>query len=368
MGGDEFSALTFSPGIEPDPEEFITQAMEWHFSEQTGSPFWLERAKTLPFNPLTDVRSFGDLSLFPNVTDELRGVSIRDLIPRGFGPKPEVVAVIESGGTTGQPKRIPLLREFADRLTAATVSDFQKLGIPKGDNWLLLMPSGPHGGYEQAKRVAAEYGSLVFGIDMDPRWVKKLIADGKKDEANAYGEHLVDQAAFVLRSQDVGLVRCTPPVLARIARRDDLVDAIRSKLHHLRWGGASMDLDTRYLYRTEIFPHVPLSGGYGTTMALGAGANERPGLSLDDHCIFDASMPPLVTFSVVDPSTQTPVKFGERGQLVVHHVSQSFLLPNNLERDMATRIEPPPGQIGDSVADISPVVEFGGTSVIEGVY
>jgi hypothetical protein len=52
----------------------------------------------------------------------------------------------------------------------------------------------------------------------------------------------------------------------------------------------------------------------------------------------------------------------------MNHVSKSMLLPNNLERDLATRVEPPPGQAGDSVADVSPVASFGGEDVIEGVY
>jgi hypothetical protein len=35
---------------------------------------------------------------------------------------------------------------------------------------------------------------------------------------------------------------------------------------------------------------------------------------------------------------------------------------------MATRIEPLKGQVGDSVADVTPVVRFDDEVVIEGVY
>jgi hypothetical protein len=52
----------------------------------------------------------------------------------------------------------------------------------------------------------------------------------------------------------------------------------------------------------------------------------------------------------------------------MNHVSKSFLLPNNLERDMATRIRPLEGQVGDSVADVTPVQRFDDEAVIEGVY
>ena len=37
------------------------EMMAWHFHPSTGCPFWLERAASLPFNPLTDVRCFADL-------------------------------------------------------------------------------------------------------------------------------------------------------------------------------------------------------------------------------------------------------------------------------------------------------------------
>jgi hypothetical protein len=219
---------------------------------------------------------------------------------------------------------------------------------------------------EMMRQEAAALGGERFTIDMDPRWVKKLIAAGKGDEANAYAEHLIDQAAFVLETQDIGVLMSTPPLLERLARRERLVDLVREKVHTIEWGGAHMDRDTRHLYRTEVFPGLTITGAYGSTMVLG-GATERPGLIDEDPCIFDP-FSPYITFSVVDPGTRRPVPYGERGQVVMNHVSKSFLLPNNLERDMATRIEPLEGQVGDSVADVTPVPRFGNEAVIEGVY
>src|SRR5260370_12045855 len=73
---------------QPDADEFVRAAMEWHFSPETGSAYWLERAKTLLFDPRTDVKGFEDLALFPNIINELPGVRGEDLIPRGYGPNP----------------------------------------------------------------------------------------------------------------------------------------------------------------------------------------------------------------------------------------------------------------------------------------
>jgi phenylacetate-coenzyme A ligase PaaK-like adenylate-forming protein len=359
-----------APEVTPAPDAFVRAAMRWHFGPETGSPFWLERAASLDFDPRVDVSTFDDLRLFPNVTDELRDVPAESLIPKGFGERPDVAGVIESGGTTGAPKRVPLLREFADRMAAGEAAVLGRAGAPRTGGWLSLFPSGPHGAFEQIKRAAAVHGSgiLVFGIDLDPRWVKKQTAAGEHDVVDAYLDHIVDQAAHTLRDENVRVLRVTAPVLALMARRDDLVDLVREKITHIVWGGAHMDADTRYFYRNELFPGVHLSGRYGTTMALGAGGSERPGLAPDDPCVFDPTLAPFVTFSVVDPATGKTVPYGRRGQLVVHHLSKSFLLPNNAERDAATRIEPLGPHVGDAVADIAPLPRFGGARVIEGVY
>jgi hypothetical protein len=238
--------------------------------------------------------------------------------------------------------------------------------VPRDRNWLALFPSGPHMAGELMKRQATALGGLRFAIDMDPRWVKKLIAAGRAEEADAYAEHLIDQAAFVLQTQDIGVLTSTPPLLERLARREELVELVRAKVRAIEWAGAHMDADTRHLFRTEVFPGLPLHGGYGSTMVLG-GTIERQGLTDEDPCIFDP-FSPYVTFSVVDPDTGRRVAYGERGQVVMNHVSKSFLLPNNLERDMATRIRPLEGQVGDSVADVTPVQQFDNEAVIEGVY
>jgi phenylacetate-coenzyme A ligase PaaK-like adenylate-forming protein len=352
--------------VQPDPDEFIQAAMDWHFSPTTGSPYWLRRAKSLEFDPRADVKRFEDLTLFPNITNELRDVRARDLIPRGFGPDPEVVGVFESGGTTGAPKRIVMLRDWWDRALARQVAHLDTRGVPRNRDVLALFPSGPHMAGEMMRRQAAALGGLSFTIDMDPRWVKKLIAAGRADEADAYAEHLIDQAAFVLQTQDIGVLMSTPPLLERLARREQLVDLVRQKVEAIWWGGAHMDADTRQLYRTDVFPGVIMDGGYGSTMVLGAAA-ERLDLTDDDPCIFDP-FSPYVTFTVVEPDTGRRVAYGERGQVVMNHVSKSFLLPNNLERDMATRVRPPAGQVGDSVADVTPVRRFDDENVIEGVY
>jgi phenylacetate-coenzyme A ligase PaaK-like adenylate-forming protein len=349
----------------PDAGEFVRAAMEWHFNPETGSPFWLERAGSLDFDPRTDVKSHDDLALFPNIVNELRDVPVEDLIPRGYGDRPPIVGVYESGGTTGAPKRVVILRDWWEQLLAELHPQLDALGVPRGVNWLAMSPGGPHVIGETMVRFARDRDGVAFFIDLDPRWVKKLMAAGRTDEADAYMAHLFDQTRFLLRTQRVGVLMITGPMLARLAQHDDLVDLVREKVSAIMWGGATLDPDTRDLLRTEVFPGVKIRGGLGSTMIGSGPVLERPGT--EDMPVFDP-LSPAITFSVVDPRTGQKVAYGERGQVVMNHVSRSMLLPNNLERDLAVRVEALPGQVGDAIAEVFPVQVFDDEAVVEGVY
>ena len=84
-------------------DNHVRETVEWHFNPETGSPFWLEKAKTFNFDPRKEVKRFADLKKFPLFEDEwLRGGPVRRWIPKGLADKPAYV--FETGGTTGIPK------------------------------------------------------------------------------------------------------------------------------------------------------------------------------------------------------------------------------------------------------------------------
>src|SRR5262249_13903372 len=77
--------------------------VEWHFSPETGTPFWLEHAKKLDFDPRKDIRTYDDLDKFGSFEDEwLRGGPVRRWVPKGLAGKP--IYTFETGGSTGVPK------------------------------------------------------------------------------------------------------------------------------------------------------------------------------------------------------------------------------------------------------------------------
>ena len=65
-------------------DEHTVKTVHWHFSEETGSPFWLEKRAELKFDPLKDIRCFDDLKKFPLFEDDwLRGGPVRRWVPKG---------------------------------------------------------------------------------------------------------------------------------------------------------------------------------------------------------------------------------------------------------------------------------------------
>ena len=343
-------------------DSFISEMMYWHFSQQTGSPFWLKQKPNLHFDPIKDVKTVADLCLFTDMKDELRNIHIEDLRPGGL-PQNLPYGVYESGGTTGSPKRIIVYDEWLDQLI-----DWRLQGHhpEPGDNTLAMVPTGPHlvGTINQLR--AKALGGSFFSIDLDPRWVKKMIARGYTGMVEEYSEHLLDQAEDIVYSQKIKYLITTPPLLARIARRKKLVETLNTSLKLITWGGTQMDIDTLEYLRDQIFTNVPITASYGNTMML-CEAKARLEDSFNGAPIFDP-FAPYVMINIVDDQNHKPVAYGNRGRVQVHHVSRYAFYPNMLERDTAVRIEGVKGQTGDSLADIRPVMEVSDQPVIEGVY
>lgn len=346
-----------------DPEAYLRAAIAWHFGADTGSPFWLRAAGTLDFDPVADVRSFADLRLFPNLVNELRGVPVEDLIPRGYGSAPPVPQIFESGGTTGAPKRTVQMPDWVAQVVEWQTEDFATGGFVPGRGFLCLMPSGPHGVGYFSRLVAGRLGAIFHAIDIDPRWVKKVAARNAPDEVAAYVDHVVEQAVFVLRTQNVANLHTTPPLLEAIARDDRVVDLVNDKIRYLLLSGAHVDADTLDLLR-EIFPDTTITMAFGSTMVLSQAVTR---VGDGDSFVFDPRTP-YVLFWVVDPETGERVPYGQRGQVVMHHISRGMFIPNNLERDLAIRMPGPHGQLSDSLTEVRPVSTFEGEAVIEGVY
>ncbi len=241
--------------------------------------------------------------------------------------------------------------------------DFTVGGFVAGRGFLCMMPSGPHGVGFFSRLVSQRLGSVFHAIDIDPRWVKKLTARNAAAEVSAYLDHLVEQAVFVLRTQRVANLHTTPPLLEAMARDDRVVDLLNEKVRYLLLSGAHVDPDTLDVLR-DVLPGTVIAMAFGSTMILSQATTRTDSAG---HFVFDPRSP-YVAFRVVDPESGAQVPYGQRGQVVMSHISKGMFIPNNLERDCAVRVPGPVGQVGDSLCAVQPVATFDGEEVIEGVY
>ena len=124
---------------------------------------------------------------------------------------------------------------------------------------------------------------------------------------------------------------------------------VNRTVRYILLSGAHVDLDTLDLLR-EIFPGATITMAFGSTMILSQAVTRTTD---DDSFVFDPRSP-YVVFWVIDPMTGEQVPYGERGQVVMNHISKGMFIPNNLERDTAIRIQGPDGQVGDSVSEVAP--------------
>lgn len=194
----------------------VREIVEWHFNPQTGCPFWLDFAAKLDWDPRKEIHCFEDLKRFPKFQDEwLRGGPVRRWVPKGCAGQP--VFVFETGGTTGIPKCRTAIEDF--RIDYELFSEtLPEQYFPRGSDWLMLGPSGP-----RRLRLAVEHlcqyrGGICFSVDLDPRWVIKLIKKGKLGELEHYKAHVIDQAINLLTAgHDIRCMFTTPKLLEALA-------------------------------------------------------------------------------------------------------------------------------------------------------
>ena len=202
-------------------DEHTREIVQWHFDPQTGCPFWLEYAEKLSWDPRKEVNCYDDLDKFDGFQDEwLRGGPVRRWVPKGIAGKP--IYVFETGGSTGVPKSRINSDDFRIdyEMFSETLND---ASFPIGADWLMLGPSGPRRLRLAVEHLAQHRGGIAFGVDMDPRWVVKLLKKGRVNEMHEYKDHVVDQGLTILKAHpNVQCMFTTPKLLEAICERVSL--------------------------------------------------------------------------------------------------------------------------------------------------
>jgi phenylacetate-coenzyme A ligase PaaK-like adenylate-forming protein len=346
----------------------VREIVRWHFSPETGTPFWLEKAKSFPFNPLQDVQRFEDLKRFGHFEDEwLRGGPVRRWVPRGLRDKP--VYVFETGGTTGIPKsRVVSEDHWIDyELFSESLPDKY---FPRGSNWLMLGPSGPRRLRLAVEHLARYRGGICFCVDLDPRWVIKLIKKGWVEHLKAYQEHVLDQAMTVLSANHE--IRCmftTPKLLDALAGRlEKEGSSIAGQgITGVFCGGTEMTSQwVRFAIEELLGPDVYIAPTYGNTL-MGLAAAEMP-TAADNYKITYYAPQPRAVVEVVDfDDYDKVVDYGRPGRIMLTTLTKEFFVPRFMERDEGERERPSARYSWDGVSGVKPFREIAAQTTV-GVY
>jgi len=340
----------------------VREMVKWHFSPETGSPFWLDWAKQAGWDPAREVQGFADLLRFPNFTDDwLRDEQNERWVPRAFAGKP--FFVFETGGTTGMPKqRVSWQDHLIDYSEFSNTLDDRF--FPKGTNWLMLGPTGPRRLRLAIEHLAHVRGGNCYFVDLDPRWVKRLLGKGEYAQADAYKEHVIHQAVTILRHRTINCLFTTPKLLETLGERISVPGA---GIKGVFCGGTSMTPQTvRFLSEEVLEGTAQFVPTYGNTL-MGLACSEPPNAAGGWSVCYYAPQPRAV-LRVVDPANPlVQVPYGGWGRVELTTLTKEFFMPRLLERDEAQRREPGAKYPWDGVADVRPFGALAG-NVIEGVY
>jgi len=349
-------------------DAWTREIVAWHFDPATGAPFWLDYAKKLDFDPRRDVKNFGDLSKFPSFEDEwLRGGPMQRWIPKGLAGKP--IYVFETGGTTGIPKTRVAFEDFRTdyELFSETLPDEY---FPRGANWLMLGPSGP-----RRLRLSVEHlaqyrgGGICFCVDLDPRWVIKLIKKGWSEHLDAYKAHVIEQAVTILQAgHDIRCMFATPKLLEAFALKlESLGTTIRKAgITGIFSGGTEFTPQWNRFAHEELLDGAYMTPTYGNTL-MGLAASAPTGPHNNYKISYHAPQPRAVIQVVDFDDPSRVVDYGQSGRVKLTTLTKEFFVPGFLERDEGEREAPCDKFPWDGISGVKPFRGVAATTTV-GVY
>jgi phenylacetate-coenzyme A ligase PaaK-like adenylate-forming protein len=341
----------------------VRDIIQWHFNPETGCPFWLDWAQSAGWEPRSEIHGFDDLvQRFPHFQDEwLRDRQPDVWVPAAFRDKP--YNIFETGGTTGMPKQRIGWNDYKtdyEEFSGKVADDH----FPRGGAWIMVGPTGPRRLRLAIEHLANFRGSPCYFIDLDPRWVKKVLAAKQVDVARAYMDHVVEQAVTLLKNRRISGLFTTPKLLEALADKMNLYEA---GIRGVFCGGTTMAPQyVRYIIEEVLEGRIGFYPTYGNTL-MGLAASV-PLTAEDKFSITYYAPQPRAVLRVVDPQQTTRiVDYQAWGRVELTTLTREFFMPRFLERDEAIRRPPRPPYAWDGVAEVRP---FGAMekTIVEGVY
>ena len=348
-------------------DEWVRNVVGWHFDTSTGCPFWLEWAERAGWDPRREGNGFADLNKFGHFDDEwLRGGPVRRWLPKAYADRPTYV--FETGGTTGVPKSRINIDDF--RVDYELFSKtLPATHFPIGSNWLMLGPSGPRRLRLAVEHLAQHRGGICFCVDLDPRWVIKLIKKNWMEHLKAYQAHVIEQAVTILgANHDIKCLFTTPKLLEALAERlaADGASLKDVGITGIFSGGTEFTPQWNRFAHEELLDGVYMTPTYGNTlMGLAPSAPSTP--ENNYKITYYAPQPRAVIQVVEADDTGRIVDYGATGRVMITTLTKEFFLPRFLERDEGERERPDERYAWDGVSGVRPFSRLSSATTV-GVY
>jgi hypothetical protein len=242
--------------------------------------------------------------------------------------------------------------------------------FPPGSNWLMLGPSGPRRLRLAVEHLCQHRGGICFCVDLDPRWVIKLIKLGKMEELRRYKDHVIDQAVTILGAgHDIRCLFTTPKLLEAFAEAlDDRGTSIReSGITGIFAGGTEFTPQfTRFAVEELLGEGVFMTPTYGNTL-MGLACSKPVGPEDGYKITYYAPQPRAVIEVVSFKDRDKVVGYGETGRVRLTTLTRETFIPGFLERDEGEREPPYELYPWDGISGVRPFRQLSATTVV-GVY
>ncbi|MCE9529307.1 MAG: hypothetical protein K8R36_24935, partial [Planctomycetales bacterium] len=216
---------------------------------------------------------------------------------------------------------------------------------------------------------------ICFCIDLDPRWVVKLIKKGWMEHLEAYKDHCIDQVLTILSAgHDIKCMFTTPKLLEALCTKlekqgksfkDTGITGIFS-------GGTEFTPQFTRFCVEEYFGGSPEESGiymtptYGNTL-MGLACSKPVGAA-DGYKITYYAPQPRAVIEVVDfDDPLKVVPYGDSGRVKLTTLTKELFVPGFLERDEGEREQPYAKYPWDGISGVKPWRGIAATTTV-GVY
>src|SRR5678815_2454955 len=128
----------------------------------------------------------------------------------------------------------------------------------------MVGPSGPRRLRLAVEHLAQHRGGICFTVDIDPRWVIKLIKWGEVQMAERYKQHVVDQSLTILKAhENIKCMFTTPKLLEALCEK---VSLEKFGIRGIFCGGTEMTPQFHRFAVEELLDGIYFAPTYGNTL------------------------------------------------------------------------------------------------------